>query len=240
MEEQKLLAESIGKELTRGRSVKIRPLITILNSDRFQQSKNFETWMNHYLRLTKPFDHWTPLEKQQLLMISIGEEAANLYDLATKKTQHQNPFEDMCNTLRDVFCLPQPQIIAQIEFYNTRPSVGEKTLSFLKKLKERSLLCKFGHERDKNIMRMLLYKTNDPKWLEESIKENWTEDDLSKGELYARNLEQWALMHKRLKECYIQKPETKAKKKYSINKKETKDKPDNKKRTKVKNTNAKK
>ena len=133
MEEPKLLAESIGKELRKGHSVKIRPLITILNSDQFQQSKNFETWMNHYLRLTKPFHHWTPIEKQQLLMISIGEDAANLHDLNKKKTQHQNPFEDTCNTLRDVFCLPKPQIIAQIEFYNTRPSVGEKTLRFLKK-----------------------------------------------------------------------------------------------------------
>lgn len=91
----------------------------------------------------------------------------------------------------------------------------------------------------KEIMKMLLYNTNDPKWLEESVKENWTEGDLPKGELYARNLEQWALMHKRLKEFCIQKPVAREREKYSRNKRKTKNNPE-KKRTKTKNTNTKK
>ena len=83
-------------------------------------------------------------------MISIGEKVATLFDLATKKIPHQDPFEDAVNTWRDQFCLPQPEIFARIEFYNTKPKVGMKTLIFLRKLKEKSILCNF-EERDKEI-----------------------------------------------------------------------------------------
>ena len=130
MEEPLSLAKSIVKELKKGHPINIRPLITVLNKDRFVQSKNFKAWMDHYL----PFNDWSPQERRDLLMISIGEQAASLFDLASKKIPHQDPFEDAYNTLKDQFCLPQPQFLARIEFYNTKPKVGMKILCFLRKL----------------------------------------------------------------------------------------------------------
>ena len=215
MEEPISLAKSIVKELKKGQPINIRPLITVLNKDRFVQSKNFKAWMDHYLQLTKPFNDWSSQERRDLLMISIGEQAASLFDLASKKIPHQDPFEDAYNTLRDLFCLPQPQILARIEFYNTKPKVGMKTLSFLRKLREKSVLCNF-EEKDKEIMKMLLSKTHDAEWLEKSVSENWTENNLEQGELFARNLEQIALIQKKIRKCYIQEPlKTKTKKKDS-------------------------
>ena len=49
MEEPLSLAKSIVKELKKGHPINIRPLITVLNKDRFVQSKNFKAWMDHYL-----------------------------------------------------------------------------------------------------------------------------------------------------------------------------------------------
>ena len=232
MEEPKSLTKSIVKELRKTRPIDIRPLITVLNENRFVQSKNFEAWMDHYFRLTKPFNDWSPQERRDLLMISIGEKAATLFDLATKKTPHEDPFQDAVNTLRDQFCLPQPELLARIEFYSTKPKVGMKTLIFLRKLREKSTLCKF-EDRDKEIMKMLLSKTNDPEWLEESVSEKWTEEDLEKGETYARNLEQIALIQKEIRKCYIQQPlKTKTRKKDSTHYKQRNHKSENNKKKK--------
>ena len=72
---------------------------------------------------------------------------------------------------------------------------------------EKSVLCNF-EEKDKEIMKMLL------EWLEKSLSENWTENNLDQGELFARNLEQIALIQKKIRKCYVQQPlKTKTKKK---------------------------
>ena len=242
MEEPLSLAKSIVKELKKGHPINIRPLITVLNKDRFVQSKNFKAWMDHYLRLTKPFNDWSPQERRDLLMISIGEQAASLFDLAIKKLSHQDPFEDAYNTLKDQFCLPQPQFLARIEFYNTKPKVGMKTLGFLRKLREKSVLCNF-EERDKEIMKMLLSKTNDAEWLGKSVSENWTENNLEQGKLFARNLEQIALIQKKIRKCYVQQPlKTKTKKKdftdYKQRDHNRADKKKKEKKEKTKNSNT--
>ena len=46
---------------------------------------------------------------------------------------------------------------------------------------------------------MLLSKTNDAEWLQESKLEKWTENNLEKGETFARNLEQIALIQKKIR-----------------------------------------
>ena len=63
MEKPKSLTKSIVKELRKGWPIDIRPLITVLNGNRFVQSKNFKAWMDHYFQLTKPFNDWSPQER---------------------------------------------------------------------------------------------------------------------------------------------------------------------------------
>ena len=74
------------------------------------------------------------------------------------------------------------------------------TTQFLRKLRKNVTLCDF-EDRDKEIMRMLLAKTVDDRWREKAIEENWTETDLEPAELYARQLEQIALLKKTMKKC---------------------------------------
>ena len=48
---------------------------------------------------------------------------------------------------------------------------------------EKSVLCNF-EEKDREIMKMLLSKTHDAEWLEKSVSENWTENNLEQGEFF--------------------------------------------------------
>ena len=90
---------------------------------------------------------------------------------------------------------------------------------------------------------MLLSKTNDAEWLEKSLSENWTENNLEQGELFARNLEHIALIQKKIRECYIQQPlKTKTKKKdftdYKQRDHNRADKKKKEKKEKTKNSNT--
>ena len=135
------------------------------------------------------------------MLISIGQNAAGYFDRATTVTTEANEYKNTRKTLENIFCVPDAKAEARVIFFGTRPKPQEKTLAFLNRLRQASVLCKFDNA-DTEIMRILMNCNSDPKWQEKRFSAKWTEANLVEAENYARQLEQTDLLKKELRETY--------------------------------------
>ena len=180
--------------------VEIAPLVVDL-SNKFTMTQTYRTWLTHFDRLMLAFPNRSDKDKANILLISIGQNAAGFFDRATIVTTEDNEYKNTRKTLENIFCVPNASAEARVIFFGTRPKPQEKTLAFLGRLRKASVLCKFDNA-DTEIMRILMNCNSDPKWQEKRFSAKWTEADLVAAENYARQLEQTDLLKKELRETY--------------------------------------
>ncbi len=180
--------------------VEITPLVVDL-SNKFTMTQTYRTWLTHFDRLMLAFPNRQDKDKANILLISIGQNAAGYFDRATKVTTEGDDYKNTRKTLENIFCVPNASAEARVIFFGTRPKPQEKTLAFLGRLRKASVLCKFDNA-DTEIMRILMNCNSDPKWQEKRFSAKWTETDLVAAENYARQLEQTDLLKKELRETY--------------------------------------
>ena len=180
--------------------VEITPLIVDL-SNKFTMTQTYRTWLTHFDRLMLAFPNRTDKDKANILLISIGQNAAGYFDRATTVNTEGDDYKNTRKTLENIFCVPNASAEARVIFFGTRPKPQEKTLAFLGRLRKASVLCKFDNA-DTEIMRILMNCNSDSKWQEKRFSAKWTENDLVAAENYARQLEQTDLLKKELRETY--------------------------------------
>ena len=180
--------------------VEIAPLVVDL-SNKFTMTQTYRTWLTHFDRLMLAFPNRTDKDKANILLISIGQNAAGYFDRATKVTTEGDDYKNTRKALENIFCVPNASAEARVIFFGTRPKPQEKTLAFLGRLRKASVLCKFDNA-DTEIMRILMNCNSDSKWQEKRFSAKWTENDLVAAENYARQLEQTDLLKKELRETY--------------------------------------
>lgn len=180
--------------------VEIAPLIVDL-SNKFTMTQTYNTWIKHFDRLILAFANRSNKDKANILLISIGQNAAAYFDRATTVTTEADEYLNARKTFENIFCVPNASAEARVIFFGTRPKPQEKTLAFLGRLRKASVLCSFD-KADTEIMRILLNCNNDPKWQEKRFSAKWTEESLVDAENYARQLEQTALLKQELRETY--------------------------------------
>ena len=180
--------------------VEIAPLVVDL-SNKFTMTQTYRTWLTHFDRLMLAFPNRPDKDKANILLISIGQNAAGYFDRATKVTTEGDDYKNTRKALENIFCVPNASAEARVIFFGTRPKPQEKTLAFLGRLRKASVLCKFDNA-DTEIMRILMNCNSDSKWQEKRFSAKWTEADLVAAENYARQLEQTDLLKKELRETY--------------------------------------
>lgn len=180
--------------------VEIAPLVVDL-SNKFTMTQTYRTWLTHFDRLMLAFPNRSDKDKANILLISLGQNAAAYFDRTTTVDTEGNEYKNTRKTLENIFCVPNASAEARVIFFGTRPKPQEKTLAFLGRLRKASVLCKFDNA-DTEIMRILMNCNSDPKWQEKRFSAKWTEDNLVEAENYARLLEQTDLLKKELRETY--------------------------------------
>ena len=180
--------------------VEIDPLIVDL-SNKFKMTQTYQTWLKHFDRLISSFPNRSNKDMANMLLISIGQNAEAYFDRATTVTTEADEYKNTRKTLENIFCVPDAKAEARVIFFGTRPKPQEKTLAFLNRLRQASVLCKFDNA-DTEIMRILMNCNSDPKWQEKRFSAKWTEANLVEAENYARQLEQTDLLKKELRETY--------------------------------------
>ena len=180
--------------------VEIDPLIVDL-SNKFKMTQTYQTWLKHFDRLISSFPNRSNKDMANMLLISIGQNAEAYFDRATTVTTEADEYKNTRKTLENIFCVPDAKAEARVIFFGTRPKPQEKTLAFLDRLRQASVLCKFDNA-DTEIMRILMNCNSDPNWQEKRFSGKWTEASLVEAENYARQLEQTDLLKRELRDTY--------------------------------------
>ena len=165
-------------------------------------TKKYKKWMTHYKRLAKPFEKRTPEDKAAMLISSIGENAALMYDSTSEVSGSGDALAKAEAWLELLFTVPKVEAKARVRFFATGPaSADEKPLVLLQKLREASVLCNFT-SADEEIMRMMLSRCPDTMFQEKRMLAGWDHTKLEEAKAFARNIEQSHLLQKRIKSSY--------------------------------------
>ena len=181
-------------------SVNIKPFKPI-GTDKFEQTVSWKRWIGHFDKLIAPLTGKTDDEKAAMLLIAIGEEAEEIYDRQTEVTTEGNSYKNARKRLENAFCVPNAEGEARVRFFAIRPKPGERTLQLIDRFRQEARLANFTNT-DHEIMRLLMSMVTDNKWQERRFSQNWTHEHLADAELYARQLEQNALLKKQLAKQY--------------------------------------
>ena len=181
-------------------SVNIIPFKPVI-ADKFEQTVAWKKWLSQFDRLIAPFAGKTDQQKADILLIAVGDEAAEIYDRSTAVTTEANVYANTRKRLENAFCVPDAQGEARVRFYAVRPKPGERTLQLIDRFRKEARLTNFANT-DQEIMRLLMSMVTDNKWQERRFSQNWTHESLAAAELYARQLEQNALLKKQLTKQY--------------------------------------
>ena len=96
--------------------VEIAPLVVDL-SNKFTMTQTYRTWLTHFDRLMLAFPNRSDKDKANILLISIGQNAAGFFDRATIVTTEDNEYKNTRKTLENIFCVPNQEISASTEFW---------------------------------------------------------------------------------------------------------------------------
>lgn len=147
------------------------------SEDQLSTGKAWEDWLEEIEREFRYFRITSPLDKKDAIIIYGGQEIARL---AKSLPDPEDPdgeldvYQKLRKKLNDYFIPKRNKHYARYIFLKMRPDMGETTVAYATRLREKAHDCDFGTNCDERILEHLIQTIENQVLIQKCISKSWT------------------------------------------------------------------
>ena len=153
----------------------LRALPFRVTEDQLSTVKAWEDWLESLEREFRYFKITNPQDMKDALIIYGGQEISRLEkSLPNPEEPGQNVYQKIRNKLNEYFIPKRNKYYSRYMFLKMRPQVGETTVTYATRLREKAHDCDFKTTQDERILEHLIQTIDNQTLIQKCTSKSWT------------------------------------------------------------------
>ena len=144
------------------------------SEDQLSNGKAWEDWLDGIEREFRYFKITNALDKKDAMIIYGGQELARLEKSLPDPDGDLDVYQKLRKKLNDYYIPKRNKHYARYMFLKMRPTIGESTVAYATRLREKAYECDFGSNCDDRILEHLIQTIHNELLIQKCISKAWT------------------------------------------------------------------
>lgn len=136
--------------------------------------KAWQDWLDGIEREFRYFRITNPMDKKDAMIIYGGQEIARLEKSLSDPVDGIDVYQKLRQKLNDYYIPKRNKHYSRYMFLKKRPEIGETTVTYATRLREKAHECDFGTNSDERILKHLIQTIENKTLIQKRISKAWT------------------------------------------------------------------